>query len=66
MGSWYAFVRFSEDPTDREGHVFASHDEALAWRERAKARDGVVAAGLLPESARQRARQFAAEQRARS
>ena len=60
---WYAFVRYSDDPTDLDGHVFADRDEALAWREHAEQRAGVIAAGMLPEAARERARQFVQDQR---
>jgi len=63
MSSWFAFVRYSEDPHDLDGHVFATYAAALAWRERAEQRAGVIAAGMLPEAARERARQFVQDQR---
>ena len=63
MSSWYAFVRFSDDPHDLEGHVFDSRDQALAWREQAEQRDGVLGAGMLPESVRAQTRQFLQQQR---
>lgn len=60
---WYAFVRFSEEPHDLEGYVFADRDQARAWCERAEQRAGVVAAGMLPEFVREQARAFGQQQR---